>query len=648
MGQVEFATLRLFKALPIVHDEEPLNTVQMAVVNTKTIPKGYLISPSVARQFLFGTTAKTIEELYGLDTNQLNATFHKSFAKVRDASIERLVFEQLVHYMTTYGAQMLGVYDEASVYIPFEVLDVPEIDSDGFSFTVIRGMTDVQIKNELLSVLRSGVALSEQSVADATILAIYTQLNTDEVLSVNNREVRARLYETLGLVPSDPVEFLRYVTYRLTGSSLLIKNATSHHELSESANTHATILKSLFVQYEQANGLHRLGEVFLRFKPLFLALRNNYEMRPTINKIRRLSKTNHKPLTEDYLNTITSSIANGDIDVHRLVTALEGANIFRKTRLAHALATRSNPDLNSIVYKIRNGKSFATNFTPLGKDEASMCRVAKQLVLLSIANNLSDVVGGKKVFIPEGVVYGLPATEKQFSGIFPSGSYIEAPEGQGLVFGVHWTNTPNNSVDLDLSLISTEGKLGWDGGYREENGSVLFSGDLTNAPAPKGATELFWIGPNANGSWLVNLNHFNFHSTSGEPIPYEIVVGFDPIGVDKDHTIDPNNVMANNPMVLVDQQIIMGLAVSNSNTGVRRFYFSSSNSGGGRTAGRTTHSELARQFMIESFKTSPTLKEVLSLAGAELVLSSEEADTGYDLSPSMIDKTTILSLLSGK
>jgi hypothetical protein len=50
--------------------------------------------------------------------------------------------------------------------------------------------------------------------------------------------------------------------------------------------------------------------------------------------------------------------------------------------------------------------------------------------------------------------------------------------------------------------------------------------------------------------------------------------------------------------------------------------------------------------MQVAMQSAPTLNDVLYYAGAVMVDAVDQADEGYDLSPSAIDKTTILSLLS--
>ncbi|MBA7553678.1 hypothetical protein ES705_46274 [subsurface metagenome] len=106
-----------------------------------------------------------------------------------------------------------------------------------------------------------------------------------------------------------------------------------------------------------------------------------------------------------------------------------------------------------------------------------MAKHVLAIVLDSITEDIGKNVKGKKIYIPDYINYSLPATEKQFTGNFPSGTYISIP--QDMIVGIYWENVKHNVVDLDLSLISPAGKFGWDSRYRSDEGNILFSGDIT-------------------------------------------------------------------------------------------------------------------------------------------------------------------------
>lgn len=655
------ATLRLFKALPIEGRSSAKNIVANSAVNAKTIPKGFVFSPEVVAAYPnLDSVIKTIDDLYGADPEALNKSFHKSFAKVRDASTRTLIHEQITHYFTTYGREIWGLYDAARVYIPAEYLNVPDIDIDRFSLVVIRGMTADELKVALLDFLSTGAALSEQSVTDALEVASMVSLTDDEIDTVKNREVLVGLYELYGKVPANPVEFLRYVVYRTTGETLLIKSKQAVNALKDGAQTHSVL--PLFNLYKNAHGLDRLAEVFLRFKPLFLALRSDKAMRPTINKIRRLAETSHKPMAPDYLNSVTAQIkgstvepvlgkmllskyAPSGVDYDRLRTELQNprVNIFRKIRLAQALRIRTAPDLDAIVYKIRNGKSFASDFTPFGPTMRANLNETYNVVIEQIAADLSKTLAGKRIYIPDGVIYGLPSTEKQFLGNYPAGTYVQVHPSDALVAGIYWEDTDGRRTDLDLSMADEFGrKIGWDAAYRSGDNTVLFSGDNTSAPS--GASEVFWIGPSARGSYLMSVNLFD-----GPPeVPFKIVIGTAHASDINSHfTFNPNNLVASAASVLDTRQQDLGVILADPK-GSHRFYLGATSVGGGISARHGVNAERTRKFMQTALLSAPTFNEAVYYAGATLVDRPEDADEGFDLSPSAIDKTTFLSMLAGK
>lgn len=649
------ATLRLFKALPVGTKKVLGYRANLYEINLKTIPMGFVLAPEVTEAYPnTDTVVREVDSLYGVNPEDLNKTLHKSFNKVATASFYRLLAEQVVHYYTTYGAEALGVYDPDNVYMPSERLDVPPIDSKEFPLTVIRGLTPDELRAALLNLLVSGVALSEQSVEDALSVASSVSLTDDEIEEIKNREVKIGLYELYGKVPADPAEFLRLVVYKTTGSTLLIKSKGAVTAVAEGATAHNVL--PLFNRYAQAHGLETLSKIFLRYKPLFLALRSDASMRPVVNRIRRLAVQNHQPMKQDYLNSVTADIKNGGLSGGGLRYGLlrhalsdSNVNIYRKIRLARALAVRLDPNLDAALYRVRNGKSFATTMTPFNRQESLEAMQAYATVMESIAESLAPVVDGKRIYIPAGVNYGLPSTEKQFTGTLPAGTYVEFDAanglGMGMVAGIYWEDQSGHRVDLDLSVSNLDGKFGWDGNYRSTDREVLFSGDVTSAP--KGASEVFYFGDRAVGSWMLNVNYFNFRETV--PVPFKIVVGSSGYSdIRNNYMIDSNRLLASAADVLDVHQKNLGMIVCDSNPDVpHRFYFATSDMGGGITTRHNAHAEQARRFMMSALKTSPTLNDVLEKAGAILVTDRALVDDQtLDLSPSAVDKTTVLSLLS--
>jgi len=632
------ALIRLFKAVEI----ESHNTKKSdpSILN-RTLKNGFVFSPEIVGSYSeehLHELATSVEEELGLSSEQINSAFHKSWQKVRDADMTQLIMEQMIHYFTTYGFERLGIYNEASVYIPAEKLEAPDFGMDGMHIIPINGYTKNEIKDKLISLLESGIALAEDTVKDVVEVFKHFNIVLESIDDVKNKEVRISLCDHLGVFPKDPVEFLRYAIYKATGKTLLIKSGGSVEGIKEGEDVYP-----LFTKYQEMYGLERLAEIFYRFKPLFLAFKTKDGMPAIINKIRKLAPKYHQPMPVDFLNSVTAIIKSGSkIDDVVLEHHLAKVNTFRKIRLAYALKYRTK-DVDTILYKIRNGKGYATDFSFENKDEA---RRVLTMVIDSIIADLKENVEGKKIYIPGYVKYALPATEKQFTGDFPSGTCIISPKD--MVAGIQWKNTEDHRIDLDLSLINITGnKIGWDAAYRSDGGSILFSGDITDAHRPKGASELFAIRKQSKQEYLMFVNFFNY--MEDVEVPFNIVVAQEKITrAVKNHVLDPNNIMAIAKSKIDERQKVLGLLVVT--TGECRFYFSEI--GIGRSisvGGGNNYVEHSLLYLSNFYRNMMNLGELLSAAGAIVLTSiddSENIDIDIDLSPNNLEKDKIIKLLS--
>lgn len=648
--------IRLFKAVEIESRKKKIPTTKRKKLMERTIKLGFVFSPQVIANYteieLMGLS-NLVEKELGLSAEKMNASFHKSWKKVKDASMLQLFVEQIMHYFTTYGFEDLGIYSEESVYIPQEKLALPSL-KDGIRLVVIRGMTKSEIKEKLWEFIQSGIAFKEETLKDTIELSLHVKFEESEVHQIKNRELKVSLYKEFNIVPEDPTEFLRYVIYSLTEKSLLIKNPSTINAIKEGMKT--TDANSLFVQYQKKHGLNKLAEIFYRFKPLFLAFKSsakvnsdikvsqevksvmspNRQMNAIINKIRRLAEKHHKPMPSSYLNDITAKLKRGEkIDPFELAAELTKVNTFRKIRLAYALSFRMM-DVDSIVYKVRNGKSFATDFSFKNQ---GLAKTALAIVKDAIVADIKLNVEGKKIFIPGNMHYALPATEKQFTGNLPSGSYVTVDKD--MVVGIHWENH-DGRVDLDLSMINEEAKIGWDSGYRSEDKKILFSGDITDALGPKGASELFFVRRQHVSSYFLFVNFYNF--SDGNDVPMKILVAKEsPKGIRKNYMVDPNNIQCVASTTINKKQKLLGMLVTTTNG--CRFYFSESYLGNDITSSNSPWLTHGLEYLFAVSKSPIFLRDILKKAGAVFVEDREEVD--IDLSPEAIDKATIIELLTG-
>ena len=128
------STLKLFRALPIKSKQKA--EIGKSLLE-KTIQRGFIFSPEVMYNYsekeLIQLTNDIGKEI-GLTPEQMNSSFHKSWKKIKEANIEQLVIEQIIHYITTYGFEKLGIYSHDSVYIPNEELKIPSINIDNINY----------------------------------------------------------------------------------------------------------------------------------------------------------------------------------------------------------------------------------------------------------------------------------------------------------------------------------------------------------------------------------------------------------------------------------------------------------------------------------------------------------------------------------
>ena len=648
-------------------------------VNEKALKHGLLI-PNNADEEVVDLSI----EMYGKDGEKWNQTFHKDFEIVKNAPIEDLISQQMIHYITTYGFESLGMYDSDLVYIPREKLEIPELDLENIEFITIKPLTSDELTEKLMTLVTSGIALSEQTVEDVKVLSDFIDKNRFD--EVSNREIKTYLYDKYNIMPKNPDDFLRYMLFKLTGNTLKIQSVDMIYQVRRSDKNKA--LKMLESYLTDDNSYKKLSSIFLRNKQLFLALKVKKEdveyygakvkINKIINKLRKLSVYNHKPLPKNILDNLT----NKDISVNYddLVKELDKITIFREMRILNGIRYRLFGNDN-IVYRIRNGKSYVSTLPGKTFEYISRLEVLNNFIMSHLISRLSDKVKGKTIYIPENVIYAVPTSEKQFFGDIPEGSYIEVPRNDNIVYGVHWKNIKDGKpirrfygeeilpqgeerVDLDLKQMNKNYVFGWDASYRSSKSDILFSGDITNAQLPDGATELFYVGQNVgNVAFLVTLNMFTNNS---QDVPFEFVIAnatHRPENVSR-YALDPNNILYKMDAIIknMERQKTLGLITISDTI---RFYFNEFILGNSVATSRRDDITMGAFDYLNTYgKTQLKLNELLKDSGAIIVNEptiktkviknvdgnevSEIIDTPVDLDLSLesITKDTIIDLFS--
>ncbi len=549
-------------------------------------PDGYIIMPDAL------WARPEIEQFWKdekLSGNDLNKTFHKSWEKVVTATREELLIDQIRHYMSTYGTGMSG-----EIYIPDELLNVPGLK---VSFKIFRGYSKDELIEKSLNMFRSGIALTTETIDDLLEILVSDldyEFTGDE--GIKNREAIIKIADTYGVIPKDTMEFFRYIIYRMTGETMIIKNKQAIDAIKQSQFNPVPQMKSF--------GLDKLAEIFNRFKPLFLAMKPKHSK--MVNRISKLSKTNHKPLVSNPLNSVTSILLE-ESDLHWL----NNATPFALFKALSACYTRLSGQ-SAFVYRIRNGRSWTKEAT------SNMDLVEKNFNTIVEHIKLRFNMDGKKFFFPEDVSFALPTSEKMFVGNFPTGTKFF---GEQLAVGIYWENRWG-AHDLDLSGMNIGGKVGWNAAFNQGDGRLVFSGDITNAPY--GAVEYLHASNGLSDPTLVINNVFGGSDVSG----YKIIVGRGS-DMSRQFMMDPNNLVAEVKTESVQKQMVLGMILPEGDQ--QAFVLMNFGSGNAHVGGYTATAQLATKALYEQWRTPLSFNYLIGLLGGEEVEDPAEADFNFSL-----------------
>ena len=637
---------------------------------------GLLIPASAADK-----VCKEAIELYGKDGDAWNQTFHKSWDKVANAPIEQLIYEQLVHYMTTYGFEDLGIFSHESVYLPRERLEIPDLKED-LELITIYPYTEDEVSEKLMVLLTSGIALSKDTISCIADLAQLIDLSRFE--EIQNREAKIVLCDALQITPEDPDEFLRYLIYKVSDSTLKIQDPETIGHLKLYSRKELLELFERYLKENEEEKMKKLASVFFRNKKLFLAMKTSSDdfqspayilqrgfrkrsnetqeiaqMNHLINRIRKLADEYHQPMPLNKADRLTA--VSTQISDEELLRILDAMTAYREIRILNGLSYALHND-PSILYRIRNGKSFATERKILNAEENDVIAKRYELVRKHLINRLKPAFSGKKILLSEGFTYKAPTSEKQFVSNFPCGSSFEVKRDSDVIFGIHWKNldpkkdVENGRVDLDLHMQNLQVSYGWNSAYRSADTDLYFSGDMTDAPLPKGASELYYIGKDIDSSFMFTVNKY---TDNHDNVPFEIVVAKAVPGIKEDqfsenYMIDPNDIILTIPMEMPQNEQMMRIGMVYTFNDTIKVVFDSFSS---RKMIVSDHEDpvFANTFryLTASQETTLNLKELLTQCGAlieELPMKDNEtiSESDYDLRLNALSKDTIIALFDQK
>lgn len=508
INEVSNYAVRLFKAIPcdvVMKSGHSANAVNWS----QCFEHGFLVinERGDIMSDISNDAYRIINAIFGKDAVQFNNTFYQDFRTVRDMTNLERILDQLMHYMSTYGREMVGL--EARPYIPvrdFDFEGIPGMNISVDQILVIQMVDDKALGDMVDHMVKTVKAPNAMMRTGFQYLWPYMSVTDKDIQSF---ELKCIYYDETGRVPSQNIDFLRYMVYKTTGRPMLIKDRTTIEIIKRANPDHKLI--GLW----QKCDVNSMAEIFYRYKPLFLAFKHigtlrgwhehtqtNPNMAHVINRIRRAAVEHHKPLNEASIqNMIQMYLQNKSV--------------------AHLVAKASNRDLvkiinsllNSLeidqprVFNIRNGKAYvADGVTKLPKELRKRSEMMTYIYNQLIAR-MGDKYENVVFVIPEHIEYSVPTSEKQMVYTYPWGTRIKIPGEGGYTMGMHWFDQNDQRVDLDLHMNGLNGAhIGWNAGYY--NSEATYSGDMTAAPLPNGAAEAIEFRTRDN-DYNMTINKFS-------------------------------------------------------------------------------------------------------------------------------------------
>lgn len=584
--------------------EDSQSGVDVYELNSLAIRCGYIIDPKVCNK-------STLEFVNELQANY-NSTFYKCWEDVTNSSRESLLIDQLLHYASTYGTN----FDPNVCWTPNDnPIEIPYT-----QYEIIRPISLQDLQSKCVNMLMSGIALSKNTL-DALVDFVIEYNCQLDVNGIVNKEAQAMFAAQTNNYPNDKFAILRCLIYNATGSTLLIKDKESIIKIK---NSNLNLEGLTEVQ------LVELSKIFRRFKPLFLAMRNNDNNKKIINKIRRLSDKNHQPFTIGFWESVLSAPYYNTIkDIRNRVGEI---NNFKIIQLIQACRERllSTSYQAPQLYKIRNNKVWMKDKEyPLMENKIYYWESVIDILYGELIERLKSKACAVK--FPEHLVLTCPSSEKNFIGNIPFGSYFEMQDKNYI--GIYWRGEWGTE-DFDLSAITQYGsKVGWNSRYC--NKGLVYSGDMTSANPE--AAEYLSCQNNCEDS-IIYVNRFY-----GEPnSKFRLLYGQESDYIrSQNYMVDPNTLYVKEDIESESSQQMIGCILDN------KMYLMNLRLSESRVSGNTFHNMNGKLLSILSRKRKCylNLKTLLLKAG----FKERKKDTkGNPISLDLtnLNKDTLIELFS--
>lgn len=639
------------------------------------IKHGVMLDPDLVdslKSNYFDILSNLAVKAYGIDTDNINATFFQNRYEQKNTNFFSRVLLQASEYLHTYGGDQPNF---KNVPIPNELENAIGVKVD--KVTYLKIMDNKDLENSLFKSIRSDIALNDEDVNRLFYLMSYVGLDSFKARDINNHQLKVMYFENTNSYPENFDEFMRFINYEITRDTQLVKNQELYDKVTHILNDikyneaqysypEAKIsidgLAKILVQYDKEYGL---ATGIRRYNRYFLVLRkacDNKQLKHVINRAFKQSKKLYIARKNDNLlnNLIDYAIKPYSYDPEDI----KNASIYQLIRAVNYLNKQlfifQNNSNNGQLYRVRNGKSFYR------LDHGSAIKTFDEFVAVnnlrtSLAGRIFSMVHSlnrnKAYIVPDGVNYTLPTSQKKFVGNLPEGTTIGL--GSGFTFGVNW----NQEADLDLHLFSSDGQhFGWDSDWGDAgddsrlSDAISFSGDMTGLNNNGQAAEVYnldllGLAPSERYALIADLS---LYDSVNPTIPYNVIIT--PVAIANNNKnkanyineISKNSLVLNNAEVSCNEQSsILGLIMIEHCSA--KYVATKFNYGNVRVPGKEIMKPLMNT-LDDTFNTQMSL-ETLIRNGAIKTITKNQAkdplntDEVIDLSLDKLSKDTFINML---
>lgn len=586
------------------------------VINQTAMKRGYIIHPDCC----------TDDVSIWLDDQEVNynATFYKTWKDIASKSRLELAIDQLISYAINYGLD--GNFDMNDKDYSL----VPDIRK----YKVILPVTVEELYNKCLDVLFSGIALKQSTMEALCDFIIKHRGEFAEsgftldfaIDDIKNKEAQIYLCDKLGICPNEKFALLRYIVYKVTGETQIVKDKYVLQRMK--------IGRRFDLGKLSEKQLEGLASIFYRYKPVFLGLKSHPFPRQKyiINRLRRMANALHKPLDTGFWESVVNKPCAPTMLAHQIKN--NAPSNFKLVRLIQSIRENklkigTGKDIYN-MYPIRNGKVW---FEKMPDMNALDQRYDWWDLLEEILyNELVDRLKSKActVKFPEELNLTCPTSEKTFIGNIPFGSNYKMVDHN--MVGIYWREEWG-ARDFDLSFIKYDGtRIGWNAYFKDTGHKIIYSGDMTHAN-PEASEVLYMQGGCPNG--MIKVNRYSGYEGSR----FKLMVAQSKVdSLPENYMVDPNTIKFQTTVHSLGAESFVGFV--NDET----LYMCDFQSGDSQVSSVMTSDEYG-QVLARKARSFVDLKQLLLDAGfKERKRSTKDNPIELDLSDP--NKDTLINLFS--